>query len=476
MEVHAAASLPKAPTGIPGLDEVTGGGLPRGRPTLICGSAGAGKTLLALEFAVRGALQFGEPAVILSFEESVRELTDNVRSLGFDLDALQRDGLLRVDHVHIERSEIEETGEYDLEGLFVRLGHAVDAIGAQRVVLDTLEALFAGLPNHAILRAELRRLFRWLKTRGLTAVITGERGENTLTRHGLEEYVADCVIALDHRVDDQVSTRRLRVVKYRGSAHGTNEYPFLIGARGISVLPVTSLGLDHPAATERVSSGIAALDAMLGGGAYRGASVLISGSSGTGKSSVGAAFVAAACARGERALIFAFEESEPQILRNLRSIGIDLAPYLERGLLQIRAARPTLQGLEQHLLSMHDAVDAHRPHLVFVDPVTNLGTEDSGQHVRPTLLRLIDFLKREGITAVFAGLTHGDSRAAVENSQLAISSLMDTWMLLRTLEGPDGTRERSMYVLKSRGTAHSMRSHAFRLGEHGVQLQEFDDG
>jgi circadian clock protein KaiC len=473
---NTAAALPKAPTGIAGLDEITAGGLPRGRPTLLCGAAGAGKTLMALEFLVRGATEYGEPGVVVSFEETAREIADNVRSLGFDLDALQRERKLVIDHVHIERSEIEETGEYDLEGLFIRLGHAVDSIGARRVVLDTLEALFAGLPSHAILRAELRRLFRWLKERGLTALITGERGETTLTRFGLEEYVADCVITLDHRVDDQISTRRLRIVKYRGSAHGTNEYPFLIGARGISVLPVTSLGLDHAASAERVSSGIDALDAMLGGGVFRGASLLVSGSPGTGKSSIGAAFAAAACARGERALIFAFEESAPQILRNMRSIGIELAPFIERGLLQIHSARPTLQGLEQHLLAMHDAVAALRPALVVVDPVSNLGIEDKSQQVKPMLLRLIDFLKREGITGVYASLTHGDARGSFEASEVGISSLMDTWLLLRSLEGPDGTRQRSMYVLKSRGTAHSMRAHVFTLGERGIQLQEARHG
>ena len=367
------SALPKSPTGIQGLDEITGGGLPTGRPTLVCGSAGCGKTMLAMEFLVRGATQFGEPGVFMMFEENAAELTANVRSLGFDLDKLAAQKMILLDYVHIERSEIEETGEYDLEGLFIRLGHAIDSIGAKRVVLDTVEALFAGLPNHAILRAELRRLFRWLKDRGMTAVITGEKGEATITRYGLEEYVADCVIILDQRITEQISTRRLRVVKYRGTAHGTNEYPFLIGERGFSVLPITSLQLDHEASAERVPTGIARLDEMLGGkGVFRGSSVLVSGSPGTGKSSIGAKFVDAACRRGENALLFAYEESSAQIVRNMRSIGIDLEPWVKKGLLQIHASRPTLHGLEQHLVMMHDTVRAFRPAVVVVDPISNL--------------------------------------------------------------------------------------------------------
>lgn len=316
------ATLPKSPTGITGLDEITGGGLPRGRPTLISGSAGCGKTMLALEFLVRGATQFGEPGVFMMFEENAQELTDNVRSLGFDLEQLVAKKKILLDHVHIERSEIEETGEYDLEGLFIRLGYAIDSIGAKRVVLDTVEALFAGLPNHAILRKELRRLFRWLKDRGVTAIITGEKGEASITRYGLEEYVADCVITLDHRVAEQICTRRLRVVKYRGTAHGTNEYPFIIGERGISVLPITSLQLDHRASPERIPTGIAGLDAMLGGhGVYRGSSVLVTGSAGTGKSSIAAKFADTACRRGERTLLFAHEESSEQLLRSVEFNG-----------------------------------------------------------------------------------------------------------------------------------------------------------
>jgi len=470
------ASIPKALTGIAGLDEVTFGGFPAGRPTLICGGAGAGKTMLAAEFIVNGALRYGEPGVFMMFEENAEELAANVRSMGFDLEKLQNDGLISLDHVHLERSEIEETGEYDLEGLFIRLGHAIDSIGAKRVVLDTLEALFAGLPNHAILRAELRRLFRWLKDRGMTAVITGERGDEALTRYGIEEYVSDCVILLDHRVNDQVSTRRLRVVKYRGSAHGTNEYPFMIGENGFSVMPITSLSLDHKASSERVSSGVSGLDEMLGGkGVFRGSSVLISGSPGTGKSSLAIHFAASAARRGERALVFAYEESHDQLVRNMGSIGLKLKPLISKGLLRVHASRPTLQGLEQHLVAMHDEIAAFRPSLVVVDPISNLSLEgDRSSVVRPTLMRLIDLLKQEQITAVFTSLVNNDA-ATRESSEVGISSLMDTWVLLRNIES-NGERNRALFVLKSRGMAHSNKVREFLMSERGLSLVDAYSG
>jgi circadian clock protein KaiC len=426
--------------------------------------------MLAVEFLVRGATQFGEPGVFMMFEESSRELTQNVRSLGFDLDRLVASRKLVLDHVQIERSEIEETGEYDLEGLFIRLGHAVDSIGAKRVVLDTLEALFAGLPNHAILRAELRRLFRWLKDRGLTAIITGERGDNTLTRHGLEEYVADCVILLDHRITEQVSTRRLRVVKYRGTFHGTNEYPFLIGESGLSVLPITSLQLDHEASRQRISTGIPALDAMVGGrGYYRGSSILVSGAAGTGKSSLGAAFIDAACRRGERSLVFAYEESPEQFLRNMGSIGIDLRSWLRKGLLEIHASRPTLHGLEQHLLMMHDTVRRFRPRIVVVDPITNLTFDHRETEIKPTLMRLIDFLKQQKITALFTSLTTGMQGQSAEDTQVGVSSLMDTWLLLSNVE-QNGERNRMLKILKSRGMPHSNQVREFIMSRKGIAL------
>ena len=464
------AGILKSLSGIQGLDEITGGGLPTGRPTLVCGSPGAGKTMLAAEFLAHGAIDYNEPGVFIMFEENAEELTSNLRSLGFDLDKLVKQKRIALDYVHIERSEIEETGEYDLEGLFIRLGYAIDSIGAKRIVLDTLEALFAGLPNHAILRAELRRLFRWLKDRGLTAVITGERGENTLTRYGLEEYVADCVILLDHRVNEQISTRRLRVVKYRGSAHGTNEYPFLIGTNGISVMPITSLQLNHEAPSERVSTGIKKLDDMFDGkGVYRGSSVLVTGSAGTGKSSVGASFVAAACKRGERALLFAYEESASQLIRNMASIGIDLKTHVRKGLLQIHSSRPTLQGLEQHLVAMHDIVLKFQPSVVVVDPISNLTIEHRETEIKPTLMRLIDFLKKGHITALFTSLTTGGYGRVIEDSEVGVSSLMDSWLLLRHIEY-NGERNRTLIVLKSRGMQHSNQVREFQMTDKGIDL------
>ena len=462
-------TLAKAATGINGLDEITGGGLPRGRPTLVCGGPGSGKTMLAMEFLVRGATQFGEPGVFVMFEENEAELADNGRSLGFDLDGLVAQKKMVLDYVHIERSEFEETGDYDLEGLFIRLGHAIDSIGAKRVVLDTLEALFAGLPNHAVLRAELRRLFRWLKDRGMTAVITAERGDTALTRYGLEEYVADCVITLDHRVTDQISTRRLRVVKYRGTAHGTNEYPFLMGARGFSVLPITSLMLDHRVSVERIPTGIAALDEMLGGGVYRGGSVLISGSPGTGKSSISAKFAETACRRGERSVLFAYEESPEQVLRNMRSIGIDLARWVKKGLLQIHSSRPSMYGLEQHLMMMHDIVEAFQPRVVVVDPISNPTSEDRASEVNPTLMRLIDFLKKRQITAVFTSIEPNGFGKSQEDTQSYVASLMDTWLPLRNMES-NGERNRALYVAKSRGMAHSNQVREFVLSGAGIDV------
>jgi circadian clock protein KaiC len=461
--------LPKAPTGISGLDEVTLGGFPRSRPTLVCGAAGSGKTMLAAEFIVRGAIRYNEPGVFMTFEETAEELAANLRSLGIDLDKLGRQGKIALHYVRVERSEIEETGEYDLDGLFIRLGHAIDSIGAKRVVLDTIEALFAGLPNHAILRAELRRLFHWLKHKGVTAVITGEKGDGTLTRFGLEEYVADCVILLDNRMLDQVSTRRLRILKYRGSAHGTNEYPFLIGTGGLSVLPVTSLRLDHQVSEKRVPTGIAGLDEMFGGkGVYAGSSVLVSGAPGTGKSSVAASCARACCERGERALLFAYEESESQLLRNMRSIGIDLQPAVKKGLLQIHASRPTLHGLEQHLVHIYDLVHKFRPAVVVVDPISNLSSHLDDVGLKLTLMRLIDFLKQAGVTAMFTSLTV-DSAAAVASSEVGVSSLMDSWLLLANL-AYNGERTRTLQVLKSRGMAHSNQVREFVFSDHGVDL------
>jgi circadian clock protein KaiC len=467
-ESRSREALPKARTGIAGLDEITLGGLPRGRPTLVCGSAGCGKTLLAMEFVMRGAIQFGEPGAYITFEESERELAQNVRSLGFDVEAMVRDGLLTFDHIHVDRQEIEEIGEYDLEGLFLRLGLAIDSVGAKRVVLDTIESLFSGFSNMAVLRSELQRLFRWLKDKGVTAVITGERGGATLTRQGLEEYVSDCVILLDHRVQEQISTRRLRVVKYRGTSHGTNEYPFLIDEHGITVLPVTSLGLAHQVSDERVPTGIARLDAMLGGeGYYRGSSILVSGTAGSGKSTLAAHFAHATCARGERCLYLAFEESRDQIVRNMRSVGIDLQQWVDRGLLRVEASRPTLHGMEMHLAQVHRQVEDFDPQVVIVDPISNLSGSVLTLDATAMLLRLIDFLKSRGTTAMLVNLTSGGG--ALETTEVGVSSLIDTWLVLRDIEA-GGERNRGLYVIKSRGMKHSNQIREFIMTPRGIDL------
>ena len=462
--------LKKSPAGIEGLDEITGGGLPAGRPTLICGSAGCGKTLLAMQYLACGAMEHNEPGVFIAFEETTEELTENVASLGFDLNALAAEGKIALDHVRVERSEIEETGEYDLEGLFIRLNYAIDKIGAKRVVLDTLESLFSGLSNPAILRSELRRLFLWLKEKGVTAIITAERGDGTLTRQGLEEYVSDCVILLDNRVENQISTRRLRIVKYRGSMHGANEYPFLIDSDGISVLPITSLGLEHPVSNERVSTGIPRLDAMLGGkGLFRGTSVLVSGTAGTGKSTLAAHFAEAACQRGETCLYFAFEESREQVVRNMRSIGIDLQPWIDAGTLRFVAERPAAYGLEMHLAVMHKHIAKIRPRVVVIDPVSPFLSVGTREEVRSMLTRLIDYLKGQQITALCTNLISGG--AALEATECSVSSVMDTWILLRAIES-GGERNRALYVLKSRGMPHSEQVREFVMTPQGVELMD----
>ena len=470
MKRAARGELLKAATGIAGLDQITEGGLPQGRPTLVCGGPGCGKTLFAMEFLVRGATQFGEPGAFISFEESTEELAQNVASLGFDLDGLVAQKKIALDQVRVERAEIEETGEYDLEGLFLRLGLAIDTVGAKRVVLDTIESLFGGFTNEALLRSELRRLFRFLKDRGVTAVITGERGQGALTRQGLEEYVSDCVILLDHRVTEQVSTRRLRIVKYRGTTHGTNEYPFLIDEDGFSVLPVTGLGLDHAVSSERVSSGVPRLDTMLGGkGYYRGSSILISGTAGTGKTSLASSFAHETCRRGERCLYLAFEESPAQLMRNMRTIGLDLEPYLKKDLLRIHASRPTLLGLEMHLVQIHKMVADFKPAAVIVDPISNLMSAGTQLETEAMLLRLVDYLKAQQVTALFTNLTAGGS--AWEATDVGISSIIDTWLLVRDIE-IGGERNRGLYVLKSRGMKHSNQIREFLITSEGIRLED----
>jgi circadian clock protein KaiC len=458
--------LTKAATGIAGLDEILLGGLPSGRPTLICGSAGCGKTLFGMTFLVNGATKFGENGVFVSFEETGKDLAENVGSLGFDVPGLIADKKLAVDHIRLERSEIEESGEYDLEGLFVRLGYAIQQVGAKRVVLDTIEALFASLSNEAVLRSELRRLFGWLKERGLTAIITGERGDGELTRHGLEEYVSDCVILLDHRVQDQVTTRRLRIVKYRGSAHGTNEYPFLLDAQGITVVPLSSAGLKHRVFNQSVSTGVPGLDDMLGsGGIYRASSLLVSGVSGSGKTILGASFAVAACKRGERCIFFTYEESPEALMRNVGSAGIDLRAFVEAGLLHFEATRPSAFGFEMHLAHVQRELDRVEPKAVVVDPITAF--RGGGTEVHALLVRLLDMLKTRGITAMFTSLTVSNDRLA--QSDFGMSSLMDTWISLVDIEG-SGERNRGLYVLKSRGMSHSNQISEYLLTDEGIKL------
>ena len=461
-------ALQKSPTGIPGLDQISGGGLPQGRTTIVCGGPGCGKTMLGMEFLVRGAEEYGEPGVLLAFEETPEEMMRNVASLGFDLKALSDKKKLFLDFMRIEPAEIHETGDYDLEGLFIRLQHAVDSVGAKRVVLDTLEALFSGFSNMSILRAELRRLFRWLKDRNLTTVVTAEKGDGTLTRHGLEEYVSDCVILLDHRIQDQISTRRLRIVKYRGTKHGADEYPFLIDESGISVLPITSISLQHKISRERVSTGIADLDVMMEEkGYFRGSSILVSGTAGSGKTTLACHFADATCRRGGRCLYIGFEESTDQVFRNAGTIGIDLQRYVKKGLLFHHAWRPTQYGMEMHLLRIHKLIETVKPESVIMDPISNLLGTSTQRDVQSMLMRLIDFLKGNGITALMTTLTRAANHR--EGTEEHISSLIDTWILLRDLE-QSGERNRCLYILKSRGMAHSNQLREFLITSQGIRL------
>ncbi len=460
--------LPKCPTGIQGLDEITDGGLPRGRPTLICGAAGCGKTLFGMEFLVRGITEYGEPGVFIAFEENTAELMQNVTSLGWDLQQFIAADQLEMDCLYINPSEIQETGDYDLEGLFIRLGRAIDRIQAKRIVLDTVEVLFAGLSNAMIVRAELQRLFRWLKQKGVTAIVTGERGEQSLTRQGLEEYVSDCVIRLDQRIHEELSTRRLQIIKYRGAQHSSNEHPFLIDKNGISILPLSSIGLNHQVSEERISTGVPRLDTMLGGqGYFRGSSILITGIAGTGKSTIAAHFAAATCQRGERCLYFAFEESPQQILRNMRSVNLDLSTYQQDGLLHIQALRPTVYGLELHLVEIHRWLQRFQPSTIIFDPISNLVLSGTLLQTRSFFIRLVDYLKSQQITVLMTNLVTGGT--PLEHTEIGISSLMDTWLDVRAVEG-NGERNRLLQVIKSRGMAHSNQVREFRLTNTGIEL------
>lgn len=464
--------FPKTPTGINGLDEITNGGIPQGRPTLICGSAGCGKTLFAMQFLVKGIVDYNEPGVFMSFEESAADLAQNVRSLGFDLEQLKTENKLRIDQVRIERSEIDETGEYDLEAIFIRLNYAIETIGAKRVVLDTIESIFSGIQNTALLRAEIRRLFGWLKEKGVTAIITGERGENTLTRQGLEEFVSDCVILLDFRVIDQIATRRLRIVKYRGSTHGTNEYPFIIDETGISVIPITSLQLDYQSSKEVVSTGLPALDDFFSGqGIYRASSTLITGTAGTAKTILAAYFTLSSCRRNEPVLYFAFEESPEQLIRNMATIGIDLRPLVEANLLHIHASRPSLQGLEMHLLVMNKLLQEFKPRTIIVDPISSLITIGNNSEVRAMLVRLMDTLKMHEINSVFTSLTNSGTSVFNDMTVDAVSSLADTWIDMSNTT-TKRKRKRNLLIIKSRGMGHVNGEQNFTITEQGIQFTD----
>lgn len=468
--MERTASIAKVSTGIEGLDEVTGGGFPQGRPILICGSAGCGKTVFGIQFLVKGIVENDEPGVFVSFEETAADLTDNVASLGFDLDKLTAEKKLRIDYIRIERSEIEETGEYDLEGLFIRLNYAIDAIGAKRVVLDTLESLFSGMQNEGVLRSEIRRLFKWLKEKGVTTVITGERGETNLTRQGLEEFVSDCVILLDFRVVNQIATRRLRIVKYRGSTHGTNEYPFLIDENGISVIPITSLKLDYKASADVISTGLKPLNALFKkGGIYEGGSTLITGSAGTAKTILAGYFALGSCLRNERALLFSFEEAPDQTMRNLLAIGIDLRPYIDSNLLLIHASRPTLHGLEMHLLTVNKLLEEFRPKTVIVDPISSLVSVGTALEVKAMLVRLIDTLKTRKINALFTCLVSRMGSVTDDGTIEAVSSLADNWLHLQN-ELVDGKRQRSLLIVKSRGMEHYNDWANFTITPAGINI------
>jgi circadian clock protein KaiC len=474
--VEGEQTLAKTQTGIDGLDEITQGGLPKGRPTLLCGTTGCGKTLMAVQFIYKGIMDYEEPGVIMTFEENIDDLAKNVKSLGVDLKKLIKDNMLRVDHVKVDRAEIEETGEYDLEGLFIRLEHAIDTIGAKRVVLDTLESLFSGFDNAAVLRSEIRRLFNWLKAKGVTTIITGERGEAFLTRQGLEEYVSDCVVLLDFRVIDQISTRRLRIVKYRGSTHGTNEYPFLIDENGISVLPITSLRLEHQVSGKIVSTGIEGLNRMFNrGGFYQGSSILISGTAGTAKTTLASYFVQETCKNKGKVLYFAFEESPNQLIRNMQSVGIGLRPFIDNGLLQIHSSRPTLHGLEMHLLTLNKLIHQFKPQCVIIDPISNLISVGSISEVRAMLVRLIDLLKLNNITALFTSLTQQNVSSTNELTEESVSSLVDTWITVRDVEG-NNERNRGLYILKARGMGHSNQVREFIITDEGIKLLDFELG
>ena len=468
--------LHKCPTGIKGFDEITEGGLPKNRTTLFCGSTGTGKTLLGIDFLINGAINYNEPGIFMSFEETEDELYKDVASLNLDLQGLVSQKKILLDYVLLERRDIQEKGEFNLEGLFVRLELAIDSIGAKRVVIDSIDSLFAGLADDGILRLEIKRLFRWLKEKQVTAIVTGELVQSSYTRQGMEEYISDCIILLDNRVVDQISTRRVRVIKYRGSNHGTNEYPFVIDKDGLSVIPITSAGLDHPGTNEKVSTGIPTLDKMFNGVGYtRGSTILTSGTAGTGKTSVAAAFAIESCKRGERCLFLSYEESAGQLIQNMSSIGFYFEPLMKKGLLKIVSIRPSFFGLEMHLLDLYKIIADFKPKAVVIDPLTSLIGQGNQLEIRSMLTRLIDALKSKGITGFFTSLV-SSTKENDNSGEIGVSSLIDTWIVVRELEDDSGKRRvRGLYIVKSRGTKHSSDVHKLILSDDGITLIPMDN-
>jgi circadian clock protein KaiC len=469
------AGLQKCMTGIKGFDEITQGGIPRDRITLLCGSTGTGKTLLGVDFLIGGASQYSEPGVFMSFEETEDELYKDVASLNLNLPELVAKKKIVLDYVLLERRDMQGAGEFNLEGIFVRLEHAIDSIKAKRVVLDSIESLFAGVTDTGILRLEIKRLFRWLKDKKVTALITGEVQQGSFTRHGLEEYISDCIILVDNRVREQIATRRIRVIKYRGSNHGANEYPFVIDKGGLSVIPITSAGLDQPGTAERVSTGIASLDKLFQGGGYtRGSTILASGTAGTGKTSLAAAFAVQACKRGERCLFLSYEESAGQLIQNLSSIGFDLAPLVKKGMLKIVSTRPSFFGLEMHLLDLYKLMAEFQPSAVVIDPLTSLLGQGNRLEIQSMLTRMIDALKSKGITGFFTSLVSSTEQNDT-SGEIGVSSLIDTWIVVRELEENEGQRRiRGIYIVKSRGMGHSSDVHKLILSNEGLHLVPMD--
>jgi circadian clock protein KaiC len=468
--------LLKCPTGIKGFDEITEGGLPKNGTTLVSGNAGSGKTLFGIDFLIKGATDYNEPGILMSFEETEDELYKDVASLNMDLSGLVSRKKIVLENVVLERKDIQEN-DFNLEGIFVRLEYAIDSIGAKRVVLDSLESLFAGITDIGILRLEIKRLFRWLKEKKVTAIVTGETGQNgSYTRHGLEEYISDCIILLDNRIRDEMATRRVRVIKYRGSSHGTSEYPFVIDNEGLSVIPITSAGLAQPGTDKKVSTGIPSLDKLFKSKGYtRGSTILASGTAGSGKTSFAGAFALESCKRGERCLYFSYEESSGQLIQNLLSIGIDLAPWVEKGLLKIVSLRPSFLGLELHLLNVYKLVDSFKPKAVVVDPLTSLVGEGEYREVSSMITRMIDLFKSRSITTFFTSLVSATFQSNT-SGEIGVSSLIDTWIVVRVVEDNEGRkRTREVFIVKSRGSNHDSDVHKFILSDNGIIVIPYDE-